>query len=73
MKSLVKKTAELQMALGDPAQSAQTKAAIVRDLLSDRATAATRGVLESLTRVTIRCEVGNEGGTNRPELEEEVN
>lgn len=40
-------SAELQMALGDPAQSAQTKAAIVRDLLSDRATAATRGVLES--------------------------
>ena len=40
-------SAELQMALGDPARSAQTKAAIVRDLLSDRATAATREVLES--------------------------
>jgi len=36
----------LQMALTDPGQSAQTKAAIVRDLLADRSTAATRQVLE---------------------------
>jgi len=40
-------SAELQMALGDPAQTAQTKAAIVRDLLADRSTAATRQVLEA--------------------------
>lgn len=40
-------SAQLQMALGDPAQTAQTKAAIVRDLLADRSTAATRAVLES--------------------------
>jgi len=37
----------LQMALGDPAQSAQTKAAIVRDLLAGRATEATQQVLEA--------------------------
>ena len=36
----------LQMALTDPAQSAATKAAIVRDLLAGRATAATDQVLQ---------------------------
>lgn len=36
----------LQMALTDPGQSVQTKAAIVRDLLSGRSTPATRQVLE---------------------------
>jgi F-type H+-transporting ATPase subunit delta len=40
-------SAALQMALGDPAQAPTTKAAIVRDLLQGRATAATRQVLES--------------------------
>jgi F-type H+-transporting ATPase subunit delta len=36
----------LQMALTDPSQSAETKAAIVRDLLSGRSTNSTREVLE---------------------------
>lgn len=40
-------SADLQMALGDPAQTAQTKSAIVRDLLADRSTPATRLVLEA--------------------------
>lgn len=40
-------SAELQMALNDPAQTPATKAAIVRDLLSGRATAATQQVLEA--------------------------
>jgi F-type H+-transporting ATPase subunit delta len=40
-------SAALQMALGDPAQTPATKAAIVRDLLQGRATAATRQVLEA--------------------------
>lgn len=40
-------SAELQMALNDPAQGPAVKAAIVRDLLSDRSTAATRQVLEA--------------------------
>jgi len=43
----VDSSAELQMALGDPAQTPATKAAIVRDLLSDRSTAATQQVLEA--------------------------
>ena len=43
----VDSSAELQMALGDPAQTPATKAAIVSDLLRDRATAATRQVLEA--------------------------
>lgn len=42
----VDSSADLQMALTDPAQSAATKAAIVRDLLGSRATAATSAVLE---------------------------
>ncbi len=37
---------ELQMALTDPAQGPAVKAGIVRDLLADRATDATRAVLE---------------------------
>lgn len=40
-------SAELQMALNDPAQGAQVKAAIVRDLLADRSTAATSQVLQA--------------------------
>ena len=36
----------LQMALTDPAQSAETKAGVVRDLLQGRSTAATQQVLE---------------------------
>lgn len=40
-------SAALQMALNDPAQSTATKAAIVRDLLAGRATAATQLVLAS--------------------------
>lgn len=40
-------SAALQMALGDPAQTPATKAAIVRDLLDGRTTPATRQVLES--------------------------
>lgn len=39
-------SSELQMALTDPAQSAQVKAGIVRDLLAGRGTAATAQVLE---------------------------
>lgn len=39
-------SADLQMALTDPAQSAATKASIVRDLLSGRATPATAQVLQ---------------------------
>ena len=39
-------SSELQMALTDPAQSASVKAAIVRDLLQGRSTAATGQVLE---------------------------
>lgn len=43
----VDSSAALQMALNDPAQKPATKAAIVRDLLAGRATAATQLVLES--------------------------
>ena len=39
-------SSDLQMTLTDPAQSAATKAAVVRSLLQDRSTAATREVLE---------------------------
>ena len=42
----VAESAELQMALTDPAQGAQTKAAIVSDLLAGRSTVATRTVLQ---------------------------
>jgi len=42
----VDSSADLQMALTDPALSAPAKAGIVADLLQDRATAATRQVLE---------------------------
>jgi F-type H+-transporting ATPase subunit delta len=39
-------SSSLQMALTDPAETAQTKAAVVRDLLQGRSTAATQVVLE---------------------------
>ena len=42
----VAESAELQMALTDPAQGAATKAAIVGDLLAGRSTVATRTVLQ---------------------------
>jgi F-type H+-transporting ATPase subunit delta len=45
----IEQSAELQMALTDPALTAETKAAIVGDLLGQRSTRATRTVLRHVT------------------------